>query len=228
MSSSDGSKANPGFSGHWVPPLARTLIRVVTASLRLRRVGFETLDSLEAEGKRVILAFFHGRQFILTGCLAGRKLSVMASLSRDGELQARTMAGFGFRVVRGSASRGAVRGLIGLMRLMRDGYNPTFAVDGPRGPIHEVKPGAVYLAKKAGVPVVPMASSASPAHIFRRAWDRYLLPLPFARGAAILGEPMHFDRDMSDDAVRKDCEALEKELLRLQESADRMVGLREP
>ncbi len=146
MNSSAGSENGSGLAGIWIPPVVRAIFRTVTATLRVRSEGIEHLDSLEASGGRAVLAFFHGRQFLLAGYLLGRKLTVLSSLSRDGEMQARVMSGLGYAVVRGSASKGGARGLIGLKRKMDEGYHATFAVDGPRGPLHEVKPGAFYLA----------------------------------------------------------------------------------
>lgn len=215
-----------GFKGIWLPPTARLLIRGITASTRIYREGFEHFDAMLSSGSCAVLAFFHGRQFLLLGCFAGEKIATMASYSRDGELQARTMSGLGYGIVRGSASRGGARGLIGLIRLMEKGYWPCFAVDGPKGPIRAVKPGAVYLSKKTGIPVIPLVSSANPAFIFKNAWDHYLLPLPFSRGAVLLGEPMTFDSDLDESAVSRDCELLGNELMRLQERADKIVGLK--
>jgi len=215
-----------GFRGVWLPVAARLLIRGITSSVRMYREGFEHYEALRASGRSAVLAFFHGHQFLLLGCFAGNRIATMASFSRDGELQARTMAGMGYGIVRGSASRGGARGLIGLMKLMDDGYWPCFAVDGPKGPIHDVKPGAVYLSKKAGIPVIPLVSSAKPALVFKKAWDRYLLPLPFSRGAVILGEPITFDGDLAEGAVERDCDFLRKELMRLQEKADGITGLK--
>ena len=226
MRSSEGRNNNPGLAGVWLPPAARLLIRGITSTVRIHREGFERFCSMQAAGHMGILAFFHGRQFLLVGCFRGSKLAIMTSLSRDGELQARTMTGLGYGIIRGSASRGGARGLIGLLKLMEEGYCPCMAVDGPKGPIHEVKPGTVYLAKKAGVPVFPLVSSARPARVFDRAWDRYLLPYPFSRGAVILGEPMDFDADMSQEAIGRDSLVLQEELLRLQERADGITGLK--
>lgn len=224
------SSAEPGIrlgmAGRLLPLLARVLIRSVTWTVRIRCEGMPILDGLESEGRTAVLAFFHGRQFLLTGFLAGRKMGIMSSLSRDGELQTRVMTGLGFEVVRGSASRGGARGLIGLKKLMEKGYFATFAVDGPKGPIHEVKPGAVYLAKKSGTPVVPLAASASPAHIFSRAWDLFLLPWPFGRGAVIFGDPVYFDDDTSEEAIARDSRFLKEELLKLQLRADEITGLK--
>jgi len=216
----------PGIAGLVLPFLARSIIRGITSTIRIRKLGMEVLDSLEARGSRAVLVFFHGRQFLLTGVMVGRRVGIMSSLSRDGELQARVMTGLGFKVVRGSASRSGARGLIGMKKLLSEGYHATFAVDGPKGPIHEVKPGAVYLAKKTGFPVVGMAASARPAHIFPRSWDKYLLPWPFGKGAVILGEPIYLDDDTSERAITRDSLVLKEELLRLQQRADEMTGLR--
>ena len=217
---------NLGMIGRLIPLLARVLIRSVTWTVRIRCEGVQILDELESAGRTAVIPFFHGRQFLLTGFLAGRKLGVMSSFSRDGELQTHIMTGLGFEVVRGSASKGGARGLIGLKRLMEKGYHATVAVDGPKGPIHEVKPGAVFLAKKSGAPVIGLAASARPAHIFSRAWDLYLLPWPFSKGAVIFSDPIYFNDDMSEEAMARDSRFLKEELLRLQQRADEITGLK--
>ncbi|MBN2720976.1 MAG: lysophospholipid acyltransferase family protein [Proteobacteria bacterium] len=203
-----------------------TLLKGVAATMRIRLEGMERLDSMQVSGQLGVLAFFHGRMFLLMTSLRGRKVAGMVSLSRDGDAQARTMRSFGYEVARGSASRGGVRGLIGLRRLMRQGYWPTLAVDGPKGPIHEVKPGAVYLAKKEKIPILPMTASASPCRILRKAWDHHLIPLPSSRGAVVIGEPVYFDDDMKEEAIARDCGIMRDVLLGLQARADGMVGLR--
>jgi lysophospholipid acyltransferase (LPLAT)-like uncharacterized protein len=215
-----------GITGRLVTLLVGLLIRSITWSLRIRSEGIEVLDELELSSRTAILAFFHGRQFLQAGFFAGRKIGIMTSLSRDGELQASVITGLGYEVARGSASRGGARGLIGLRKLMEKGCHVAFAVDGPRGPIHQVKPGAVYLAKKSGAPVVTVAASARPAKVFSRTWDLYLLPWPFGRGAVIMGDAIYFDDDTSDEAMVRDSHILQEELLRLQQRADEMTGLK--
>ena len=226
MSSLAGSGNNMPITGRLLPLIARVLIRFITSSVRIHSEGTQILDELETAHRTAILTFFHGRQFLLLGFFVGRRIGIMASLSRDGELQARALNGLGYEIVRGSASRGGARGLIGLGKLMKKGYHASFAVDGPKGPIHEVKPGAVYLAKKSGAPVIGLAASSAPAHIFTRAWDRYLLPWPFAKGAIVMGDPIYFDDDKSDEAIGRDCQILKEELLRLQQKADEITGLK--
>jgi len=63
-------------------------------------------------------------------------------------------------------------------------------VDGPRGPLHQVKPGALLAARAAGGLIVPITARSSRAFIFRRAWDRYALPRPFAEVTIAVGSPL--------------------------------------
>jgi len=223
LSPADGGE-RLGFGGWFIPRFARTMIRMICRTASITVNGVEAIDDLESSGQEAVIVFFHGRQFILVDHLRGRKVSVMSSLSRDGELQARTLSGFGYKIVRGSASRGGAKGLIGLKKLMKDGYHSTFAVDGPRGPINEAKPGAVFLAKKVGAPLLPLISSAKPARIFSRAWDRYMLPYPFSRAVVIYGSPIFLDSDTSEEALERDSRMIQKVLLDLQDDADRIVG----
>ena len=77
----------------------------------------------------------------------------MSSTSFDGEFTARMIRRFGFVPVRGSSSRGAVRGLLGMRKEIEAGYTVAFTIDGPRGPRFVTKPGPVLLARSSKVPV---------------------------------------------------------------------------
>jgi lysophospholipid acyltransferase (LPLAT)-like uncharacterized protein len=170
------------------------VVRLWLATLRVRVV----LDpALEAFADRPwILSFFHGTQFPLLAYPRRRRTVVMVSLSSDGALQTRALGVHGFDVVRGSSSRGGARGLAALVRRMRCvGGDAAFAVDGPRGPCGVVKGGAVAAARATGAVLVPMGAWVSRAHVFRRAWDRFILPLPFARVNVLLGAPVDPEND---------------------------------
>jgi lysophospholipid acyltransferase (LPLAT)-like uncharacterized protein len=141
-----------------------------------------------------VLSFFHGTQFPLLAWRRRRRTVVMVSLSKDGAMQARALGMLGFAVVRGSSSRGGARGLAALVRAMRAGREKTgdaaFAVDGPRGPYGEAKPGAILAASRVGGVLVPMGSAAIRATTLSRAWDRFLLPWPFTTVSVVLGAPL--------------------------------------
>jgi lysophospholipid acyltransferase (LPLAT)-like uncharacterized protein len=204
--------------------IGRTLILTVGATLRVRVIGGDPGPRLALEGRRAVYAFFHGRQFLLVHRHRGQGIVLMSSLNFMGEVQARVLTRMGFCVFRGSSTRGGARGLVEMIRRMREGYHAALAVDGPRGPLHEVKPGTVFLAKKTGSVIVPLTFSARPAFVHRRAWDRYMLPLPFARAYLAYGEPWSPDDDLSDEALARDAGELRRRLLDLGEQADRAAG----
>jgi lysophospholipid acyltransferase (LPLAT)-like uncharacterized protein len=141
-----------------------------------------------------VLAFFHGTQWPLLAWRRRRPTLVMVSHSDDGTMQARALGLLGFEIVRGSSSRGGARGLAAVVRkLRRGGFDAAFAVDGPRGPYGDVKPGAALAARRAGGVVVPMGSAMSRGRVFDRAWDRFALAWPFTRVAVVLGAPVAGD-----------------------------------
>ncbi len=131
------------------------------------------------------------------------------SFSRDGDLQARALPVLGLAVRRGSTSRGGVRGLAALVRLLRGGMDAAFAVDGPRGPWGVVKPGAAAAARFAGGVLVPLGCAASRSWVLKKAWDRFEIPLPFARVVVSVGSPLDLAHLDPDDASPRIHEAIQ-------------------
>lgn len=94
----------------------------------------------------------------------------------------------GIESVRVESERDSRRGLRALASCLDAGADVLLAVDGPRGPRRQVKPGALWIAAMTGVPVVPFGAAAS-AHVRLPRWDRLMVPLPGARIAARVGAP---------------------------------------
>jgi lysophospholipid acyltransferase (LPLAT)-like uncharacterized protein len=155
------------------------------------RVHVEVAEELRVVGRRPwVLSFFHGTQWPLLAWKRRKATAVMVSLSRDGQMQARALGVLGMKVVRGSTSRAGARGLVALVRAMRRGLDTAFAVDGPRGPYGEAKPGALLAAERGGGVVVPMGGAAARASTLAHAWDRFHLAWPFSRVVVVLGAPL--------------------------------------
>ncbi len=167
-----------------------SLIALWCRTLRVRFVNREIPLGLETEGKNLIYAFWHGRQFLLLYAHRDTHLVVPSSESRDGEIQARILGRFGYGVVRGSSKRKGERALLGLVGALRSGKNIALAVDGPRGPVYEVKQGITYLAGKLGKPIVPAVMSAKRSWVLEKIWDKYVLPKPFTECVIMYGEPI--------------------------------------
>ncbi len=167
-----------------------SLMSLWSRTLRIRFVNRERPRGLEAEGKNLIYAFWHGRQFLLFYTHRDSHIVIPASESRDGEIQAGIIGRFGFGVVRGSSKRKGERALLGLVGALRNGKSIALAVDGPRGPIYEVKQGITYLAGKLGKPIVPVVTSAKRSWVLEKIWDKYVLPKPFTECVIMYGEPI--------------------------------------
>lgn len=177
--------------------MASWIVRALGATLRVRFEG-----PLPPPDRPRLYAFHHGRQLALFRHGRPRPVAVLSSLSSDGSLQARVLARLGFVVVRGSSSKGGARGLAALVKRVRAGIDAAFAVDGPKGPQGVVKPGVVLAARRTGGVVVPIATAASWAIRFDRAWDRYVLPLPFSRVIVRRGEPIWVGPDADVEGAR--------------------------
>ena len=142
----------------------------------------------------------------------------MISENFDGEWIARIIERFGFLTSRGSTTRGGRRALLQLKRNMDKGRPSGFAVDGPRGPARQVQPGAVWLAKLTGNPVVPFHMEAS-SYWSLKSWDRTQIPRPFSTVALSVGPPIDVAGDSDDNAIEAKRVELENALLGLERRA---------
>ena len=75
-----------------------------------------------------------------------------------------------------------------LARLAEEGFSPIVTPDGPFGPAHIAKPGALIVARESGLALLPWALTVRPAIRLTGRWDRQYLPLPFCRIRLRAGE----------------------------------------
>jgi len=169
--------------------VAAGFIRLLRATVRLRHHGDGQMREWERGGTHFILAFWHRHLLLMPYSYRGRRISVLVSQSKDGELIARTVARLGIDSSRGSSSRGGAAGMRTLLRKAADGWDVAFTPDGPRGPASEVQPGVLLAAAATGLPIQPVALAASRAKRLR-SWDRFLIPLPFSTVHFVYGEPL--------------------------------------
>lgn len=202
-----------------LPFLGGLVLSALGGTLRLKADRRTPHEELEKKFGRVIYAFWHGRLLLLIYLYRDLDIGVMISDSKDGELVARITNYFGFLTPRGSSTRGGARGLIELKKEIENGHSAAFAVDGPQGPRYKVKEGIIFLASRLGYPIIPLTTSAAPA-LSVNSWDRFMVPLPFSRGAVLTGNPVFVAK--GDDFQKKTTE-LENEMNRITELADNLV-----
>jgi len=193
------------------------------ATLRWRTEGLEHYDAIVQQGRQPVMAFWHGRILPATIYFRGRGIVVITSENFDGEWIAGIIERFGYGTARGSSSRGGRRALLQLVRDMAAGKPAGFTVDGPRGPARIAQPGAVWLAKATGNPVLPFHLEAD-RHWTIRSWDRTQIPKPFSTVALVVGEPFHVAGDADDDAIETARLDLETRLQTLEARAANLLA----
>jgi lysophospholipid acyltransferase (LPLAT)-like uncharacterized protein len=198
------------------------LVSALGSTLRWRTEGLEHLDAVIASGRQPIMAFWHGRILPATYYFRRRGIVVITSENFDGEWIAGIIERFGYGTARGSTSRGALKALLQLTREMQAGRPAGFTVDGPRGPARIAQPGAVWLAKATGNPVVPFHLEAS-RHWTLRSWDRTQIPKPLATVGIAMGEPFDVSADADEPGLEAARKLLEQRLFALEARAQHLL-----
>jgi len=164
------------------------------------------------------MAFWHGRILPATYYFRRRGIVVITSENFDGEWIARIIERFGYGTARGSTSRSARKALLQLTRVLAAGKPAGFTLDGPRGPARVAQPGAVWLAKATGNPVLPFHLEAS-RHWTLGSWDRTQIPKPFATVSITMGEPFHVAAETDAAGIEAARQSLEGRLQALEQRA---------
>ena len=198
------------------------LINALGHTLRWRVEGMEHFDAIVASGRQPVMAFWHGRILPATFYFRRRGIVVITSENFDGEWIARIIERFGYGTARGSTTRGGLKAMLKLIRAMQAGKPAGFTVDGPRGPARVVQPGAVWLAKETGNPVLPFHLEAS-AHWTTSSWDRTQVPKPFSTVSIAIGAPLEVPADATADQLSAARAELERRLMALEQRAVQLL-----
>jgi hypothetical protein len=142
---------------------------------------------------------------------SGAGMAALVSASKDGALLARILEWFCIQPVRGSSSRRGAQALRELTTWAERGHDLTITPDGPRGPCYQVQEGITSLAQLTGLPIVPVALNLN-WKLSIKSWDRFQIPLPFARCEVCVGRSFRVPADASDAAREKLRWQLEAEL----------------
>lgn len=168
----------------------------------IKTTKYKVFYSKEAvEHKQAIIIFWH-RKIIPTMLSTDflEKKSSLVSSSKDGDILEEVLKRFDNLVVRGSSNKDNVKSLKQILKLIKTGFSVGIAIDGPRGPIYEPKSGALYMAMKSGLPMIPIGGYTNKKRIFQKAWDKFELPKFFSKSCYYAGEPLYFSKDSDIDS----------------------------
>jgi lysophospholipid acyltransferase (LPLAT)-like uncharacterized protein len=193
-------------------------LRTLLLTIRYRLLTRSEFSSPDAPAP-VIFCIWHNRLGTCIRALeihrrpfnSGAGMAALVSASKDGALLARILEWFRVQPVRGSSSRRGAQALREMTTWAERGYDLTITPDGPRGPRYEIQDGITSLAQLTGLPIVPVVLNLN-WKICLKSWDRFQIPLPFARCEISLGKTIRVPADASDAAREELRRQLETEM----------------
>ncbi len=201
-----------GMLGTW-------LILLFNGLVRIRQLGFDRFLQTVAGSQPAVIVAWHENIFSSIYLHRRRRITILSSLSQDGDLISTILYNLGYSCVRGSSSRQGTRALLELVRELRCGKVAGLTVDGPRGPRRQVKPGAVLLSQKADALLVPVGLAYSNCFRFN-SWDQTAIPLPGSTVAMVSGEPFRVPADLS---VEQGCDLIRGKIEECEKQAEQII-----
>ncbi len=183
--------------------LGRPLMSFWMRTLRLRVIGAGAYRDLRRAGKPVVILVWHGKIFSAPWMFRRRNIMPLVSPSQDGELIARLIDNWGYKVLRGSGSHVMKRAWVMMKRELLAGGEVLIVPDGPRGPDRELKSGCIKLAAETGALLVPYTFTAARRWVFR-SWDRFEAPRPLSRAVALFGDPLEVPPDADGERMERE------------------------
>lgn len=193
------------------------IIMLIKLTLKVEIIGKENMK----EDEPYVLALWHNK-VVATILALGfiKKRAGLASPSADGELISVPLEKLGYKMIRGSSGRDSVKGLVQLIKAVKEGYTIGTPLDGPKGPAFEAKQGMIYVAQKSGKPMVFMGAAYSKKWILSKTWDKCQIPKPFSKVICVISEPMMVSKDVPVEEYK---EIVEKKLNEINEEAENLI-----
>ena len=195
------------------------ILKVIFLTLDVRIIGAEN----EIDGKKsYVCGMWHNKLLVILLCLkALKKRAGLASPSKDGELISVPLEKMGYKMVRGSSGKESVKSLVQIIKLVKnEGYSLGTPLDGPKGPVYEVKPGMIYVAQKAGKQLILVGGAYSNKWTFTKTWDKFQLPKPFSKVICVVGKPIDVPADVDPKEYG---EIIREKLMKLNEEAEKEI-----
>ncbi|MGH9476866.1 MAG: lysophospholipid acyltransferase family protein [Terriglobales bacterium] len=194
------------------PPLLRALGRTWRWELPL---GVPE-GAFTSPPQPAVYVFWHQCLLPIAWFARDRGFGVLISQHFDGEIIAQVAGRLGYRLFRGSSTRGGPDALQAMQDALARGKPIALTVDGPRGPAFTAKGGAIQLAKATGTPIY--ALDVAPQQAWRlRSWDRLQIPKPGARLRGMWAGPLRVPGDADTEQMEQLRLEMEGMLNRLRE-----------
>ena len=194
----------------------RTLIR--TQRVRYQPLGTDFSDRTQV-ADRCIFSIWHENLLLPAARFGGPDLAVLISAHADGQLLGGLIKAMGMEMVLGSSTRGGVEAVRQLVRSDVKWKHLAITTDGPRGPRRIVQPGAVYIASRTGMKIVPVGVGyRMPWRM--KSWDRFAIPRPFRLAYLLTSEAIAVPPDLRSAGLEEYRVKVQAEMDRLNAAAE--------
>ena len=187
-------------------------IRALARSWERTELGSEHRLQAERDHPGLLVAIWHGRGVVGAAFYDPRSCQVLVSASEDGSMATTILGRLGYAIIRGSSSRGGVRALREMITCLKGGQHVGITPDGPRGPLHSMSPGLVFLSRATGAPVLPFGMAMDRAWRLNT-WDDYCIPKPRARVVAVYRPVIQVPRDADNETLQEYSDRIRESLI---------------
>ena len=204
-------------------------LRAILVTCRVRYINKQHVDTYLLGDKKVVITTWHRCTIYFMVKYGYLHPMALLSPSKDGDLLAEFSKKLGFIIARGSSSRGGKQGSEQMVDFLNTGGRiATTVADGPQGPALRAKPGLVRIAQKSGVHLMPLIWSATRVWMFKRAWDRTIIPKPFSKIVISASEPYLIPKAAEGEEFDAYVKDMERTLNFMTRDVDRMVDHHDP
>lgn len=190
----------------------------------IKEIGKEKLTTPLREGRSVICPIWHQRLSCYFKVMGGYNALMMIGRDPKFDIFARFCEKLGMEVIRGGTGQGGKEALEMIEIKCRERPRVVgFAVDGPYGPFHKARPGAVLLSSRLKAPIVPVSWAATKNIQFKKQWDRKIVPLTGAKALFLYGTPMPPPNSLERESISKLVDELTLRLLLTEQKAQSLL-----
>ncbi len=197
---------------------ASFLINVLLKTVKIKIHNYDQVKKLINNKKNFVAAFWHGSMLIGWYLHRSKNFGALVSMSKDGGVLAHILTKWNYKVIRGSSHIGGNEALLLLVDLAENNYSIAITPDGPTGPLHKLKAGAVIAAKRAKIPLL-LVGIGMKKKIVLKSWDKFEIPKPFTTVNVIYSNPINVDENLSYEDTSIKIQECEETLNKLQKEA---------
>ena len=183
------------FRTYFLPRIIYFIYRLYSLTWRVQLIETPDIKKIVENKEPLIFAHWHRDELAIVQFVPRYRIATMTSTSKDGQLIDYVIKRLGGSTSKGSSTRGGSSALLGLTRLMEEGYRASMAVDGPKGPIFQAKPGVFELSRLSHGWIAPTGVACSSKFVFEKSWNKARLPKPFSKIIVTFGKLIRIEQE---------------------------------